>query len=476
VKKYLAILLVWIFAGFPAFGNDLPDLGDASQSAMTPAAERKLGEQIMEQIRAAPEYLDDPDVTDYLNTLGFRLVSGSPDPAGGYEFFAIADGSMNAFALPGGYIGVHSGLLLTVQTESELASVLAHEIAHVSQRHLARMVAAQERAGLASMAAIAIAILAARSNAQVSQAALVAAQAGNIQSQLNFTREHEREADRIGLQILDKAGMDLHAMPIFFERLQRSSRVYESGAPSYLMTHPLTFERIADIQNRIQALPYRPVPDSLEFGLMRARVAALGGNAAVIAANFQSMLTDKKFSSEAAARYGLAVALERAGDHSRARAQVNLLRALEQKSPMIDALSAQTFLATGEIEAGLAAYREALRTSPERRALIYGYADALIGANRAAEAIEFLASRPDRRLTDPRLYETEAKAYSVLGKRMLQHRAQAEAQVLKGNLPAAIQQLQIAEKADDGDFYQKSGIEARLKELKAKDAQNRRKP
>ena len=476
MKKYLVVLLFSIVAGFPAFGNDLPDLGDASQSAMSPAAERKLGEQIMEQIRAAPAYLDDPEVADYLNTLGFRLVSGSPDPAGAYEFFGIADSSVNAFALPGGFIGIHSGLLLTAQTESELASVLGHEIAHVSQRHLARMVAAQERAGLASMAAIAIAILAARSNAQVSQAALVAAQAGSIQSQLNFTREHEREADRVGLQILNGAGFDLHAMPIFFERLQRSSRVYESGAPSYLMTHPLTFERIADIQNRIQDIPYRPVPDSMEFGLVRARVAALDGNAAVTAANFQSMLADKKFSSEATARYGLAVALQRAGEHSRARAQVEMLRALNQKSPMIDALSAQTLLATGDIEGGLAAYRAALLTHPERRMLIYGYADALITANKPADAIGFLVSRPGRRSTDARLHEIEAKAYSAQGKRMLQHRAQAEAQVLKGNLPAAIQQLQIAEQADDGDFYEKSGIEARIKELKAKDSANRRKP
>jgi len=266
--KFQTALAALLIAG-TALADELPDLGDVSQSALSPAQERKLGEGIMAQIRSNPAYLDDAEVNDYLDTLGYRLVSNSPDPSGAFEFFALEDSAINAFALPGGFIGVHSGLISAAQGESELASVMSHEIAHVTQRHIARLIAAQQRIGLASMAALAVAILAARSNSQVSAAAIAAAQAGSIQSQLNFTREHEREADRIGLQIMEKSGFDVHAMPIFFERLQKATRVYETGAPSHLRTHPLTFERIADIQSRIENVPFRQVPDSLEFQLVR---------------------------------------------------------------------------------------------------------------------------------------------------------------------------------------------------------------
>src|SRR5579859_5071802 len=346
--KFQIALAAFLIAGI-ASADDLPDLGDVSQSALSPAQERKLGEGIMAQIRSSPAYLDDAEVNDYLDTLGYKLVSNSPDPSGAFEFFALEDSAINAFALPGGFIGVHSGLISAAQSESELASVMSHEIAHVTQRHIARLIAAQQRVGLASMAALAVAILAARSNSQVSAAAIAAAQAGSIQSQLNFTREHEREADRIGLQIMEKSGFDVHAMPIFFERLQKATRVYETGAPSYLRTHPLTFERIADIQSRIENVPFRQVPDSLEFQLVRARLAALDGNAREVVTNFDRMLEERKYSSEIAARYGLVVALLRAGDAPRARKEVALLQASkgEEKSPMIDALAAQTQLANG---------------------------------------------------------------------------------------------------------------------------------
>ncbi|HKB81734.1 MAG TPA: M48 family metalloprotease [Burkholderiales bacterium] len=469
-------VMVALLASSIALADELPDLGDASQSALSPAQERKLGEGIMAQIRADPAYLDDPEVSDYLNTLGYRLVANSPDPAAPFEFFAITDSTINAFALPGGYVGVHTGLLLTAQNESELASVLSHEISHVTQRHIARLIAAQQRAGMASLAALALAILAARSNSNVSVAAVAAAQAGAIQSQLNFTREHEREADRIGLQIMEKSGFDVHAMPVFFERLQKATRVYETGAPSYLRTHPLTFERIADIQSRIEGIPFRQVPDSLDFQLVRARLSAQEGNARDAAANFDRILGEHKFTNEAAARYGLVVALLRVGDKVRARKEMALLLVMKAKSPMIDALAAQTLISGGEVEKGLATYRDSLRSNPSRRALVYGYADALIAANKAADAIQFLNDRVDGRPTDPQLYEFQARAYTALGKRLLQHRALAEVYALRGNLPAAIEQLQIAQKAGDGDFYQKSSVEARLKELIAADTESRRKP
>jgi len=469
-------VMVALLVSSMALADELPNLGDESQSALSPVQERKLGEGVMAQIRSNPAYLDDPEVTDYLNWIGYRLVANSPDPGGPFEFFAIADSGINAFALPGGFVGVYSGLLLTAQSESELAGVLAHEIAHVTQHHIARMIAGQQRTGLASLAALAVAILAARSNPEASTAAIAATQAGAIQSQLNFTRENEREADRIGLQILAKSGFDVHAMPTFFERLQKATRVYETGAPSYMRTHPITFERIADIQSRIEDAPFRQIPDSLEFQLVRARISARDGSGRDAVTNFDRLLEERKFSSEAAARYGLVVALLRVGDKVRARQEMVLLLGLKAKSPMIDALAAQTLISGGEVEKGLAIYRDSLRANPSRTALIYGYTDALLDAKKAADAIQFLTGRVGRGPADPQLYEFEARAYSAMGKRLLQHRALAEVYVLRGNLPSAIEQLQIAKKAGDGDFYQKSSVEARLKELMAADAENRRKP
>lgn len=457
-----------------AAGNELPDLGDASQSTISLAQERRLGESIMRQIRSSRAYLDDPEVAEYLSRIGLALASAGPEPGGDFEFFAVDDGSLNAFALPGGFIGVHSGLLIGTQSESELASVLGHEIAHVTQRHIARMLAAQQRSGLASMAALAVAILAARSNAQLSQAAIATAQATAIQTQLNYSRDHEREADRIGLQLVAAAGFDAHAMPAFLERLQRSSRLYEGGAPSYLRTHPLTFERVADVQNRTQSMPFRPVPNSPAFHFVRTRLSALQSNPREAVESFSAMLRERKYADEAAARYGLVFALLRAGNVARAVTELPKLEALKPGDPMVMALAAQVHIERGAIAEGLQSYRQALAAHPGRRALVYGYASALIDHGEPQQAVDFLVQRLQKSIADPRLYELQAKAYAGLGKRTLRHQAQAEAYFLRGNVPAAIEQLQLARRAGDGDFYLESSVEARLKELTEIDADSRR--
>ncbi|MCL2296796.1 MAG: M48 family metalloprotease, partial [Proteobacteria bacterium] len=202
---------------------NLPELGDASQDILSPFQERKLGESIIREIRAAGAYMDDPEVNDYLNTLGHKLVAAGNDTRQDFEFFAVPDPSINAFALPGGYIGVNTGLILLAQTESELASVLAHEITHVTQRHLTRMASGQKDALLLSLAALAVAIAASQSGSsssgQIIGAAVTSAQALAIQSQINYTREHEYEADRIGFQRLRAAGFDVTAAAVFMTRL-----------------------------------------------------------------------------------------------------------------------------------------------------------------------------------------------------------------------------------------------------------------
>jgi predicted Zn-dependent protease len=257
-------------AGTVVLAEGLPDLGEAAQGDFSPLLEQKIGASIINDIRARePSYLDDAEVTGYLNRLGGKLTAHSEGGAQSFEFFALKDPTLNAFAMPGGYIGVHTGLILASQSESELASVLAHEISHVTQRHMARLINKSGQGQAAALLSMAVAILAARSNPDVAVGAAMAGQAAGIQNQLNYSRDFEREADRIGLQVLERSGYDIRGMGSFFDRLQKFGRLYENNAPGYLRTHPLTTERISDMGNRIQGRPYKQVADSAEFLLVR---------------------------------------------------------------------------------------------------------------------------------------------------------------------------------------------------------------
>lgn len=458
------ILLLVLLCVPRVLAQALPELGDSSAMAITPAEERRLGESIMREIHRDPSYLDDPEVADYANSLGSRLTARSDAVRQEFEFFVVRDPQINAFALPGGFIGIHTGLLLAAQSESEVAGVLGHEIAHVTQRHIARMVNQQSQSQLMSIAALAVAILAARSNSQAAEAAMAFGQAGVIQSQLNFTRDNEREADRVGLQLLDAAGFDPRGMAVFFERLQRATRIYEGGAPSYLRTHPLTFERIADIQNRMENLPYRQVPDSLDFQLIRAKLQAEAGTPRDAVAFFEASFSERKFLSETASRYGLVASLMRARDFARAQQEIVPLR--KTPSPIIENLACRLADAAGNAANSLKCYQDARRAYPGARALFYGHAEQLLRSRQPAAVLQMVEVRMRQEPEDPRLYRLQSQAYAAQGNRLQQHRAQGEAYARSGLLGAAVEQMQIALKTGEGDFYQLSAIEARLRELR----------
>lgn len=473
--KLTHLLALGVLCAWPAYSaSNLPDLGEASQSVFSPQLERKVGEAIMRDIRADRDFLEDPEITDYLNSLGYRLAAASPNNRQDFEFFAVRDSTLNAFALPGGFIGVHSGLILTAQSESELAGVLAHEIAHVTQRHISRMVAQESRNSLISIAALAVSILAARANSDIGAAAAAVTQAGLIQSSLDFTRENEREADRVGFQIMQESGLDPGGMASIFDRMGKFNRLYDNNAPSYLRTHPLSTDRLADIQNRLAETPYKQVPDSLDYQLVRAKLRAAAGRAEDAVTDFETGLKEKKFNNEIAQRYGLIAALVRMKKLDRAEKELAALQKAASPQPMIETLSAELRRAQGQDAAALMIYRSALKRFPFNRALIYGYADALLSAGQGAEAVKFVNEQLKTRAGDYRLYEYQARAYAATGKRFLSHRALAEAYARRGNLGSAIEQLQIALKSDESDFYQLSSAEARMKELKALDADTKR--
>lgn len=455
-----------------ALADDLPDLGESARADFSPQLERKLGERIMNDIRLhEPSYVDDAEINDYLNSLGNRLVSGSSNPGGEFHFFAIRDNTVNAFAMFGGFIGVNTGTLLTAQSESELAGVIAHEISHVTQSHLARQIAKEKQNSIASMITMAIGILAARSNSQAAGAAIASAQAGSIQSQLAYSRDFEREADRVGYQTLEKSGFDVRGMGDFFERLQKAGRVYENNAPVYLRSHPMTGERISDMQNRAQGAPYRQVLSGIDFQLVRAKLRAQMGTPREAVGEFEAQYRERKYSSEAAVRYSLSYALLRAKDVAGAQREVNALQALKLPSAMVSALAAEIRVAAGDLPAAQAIYRDALQRFPQSRALVYAYAEALHAGNQHEQLLTFIDARLQDSPSDFKLYGLQAKAYAALGKRVQQHRAQAEFHALQGRLGEAVEQLLLAQRAGDGNFYEQSAVDARLRELRKQQAE-----
>ena len=458
-------LLVLLFISPSAISDGLPDLGDVSQAVLTPLQERQIGQQSMMQIRAGKQYLDDAEVNDYLNQLGAKLAENSPEPSLNFEFFAVNDYNVNAFALPGGFIGVNAGLLLITQSESELASVLSHEISHVTQHHLARMIEAQQGDGLVSMAAIAIAILAARTTPQAAEATIVGVQAANIQKQLNFTRAYEEEADRIGLQLLQKSGFNTHAMPEFLERLQKATRLLDSNAPNYMRTHPITSDRIAEIENRVHNQPYRLIPDSLDFQLVRSKLIAAQKTAPDAIAYFSDALGTQNYGNPLAQRYGLVRALLRDNQIGHAAQELAILRKQVKNNAMIETLTGQILRAAKNYSGALTFYRTAIQNFPQHLALIYDYIDLLLQAHQAAPALNLLSEQLTRHPSDTMLYEQQARAYALQGKIVEQHQAQAYSYAWQGNLYGAIEQLELAKQAG-GSFYQLSAIESDLRELR----------
>jgi predicted Zn-dependent protease len=476
----MIFFLGFSLAGLPrGFAQDvggiaLPELGDVSSAVISPQAERRIGEEAMRQIRARdPNYLDDPEIAEYLNTLGKKLVGAGSGASQDFEFFGIRDDTINAFAMPGGYVGVHTGLLLAAQTESELASVLAHEISHVTQHHIARLVGKQNQLSTIGIAGLLVALLAARSGSDLGQAALIATQGGAIQAQLGYTRDFEREADRIGFQVLQRAGFDTNGMVSFFDRLQKATRTYENNAPAYLRSHPLTGERIADIQNRVQGSPYRQHLDSIEFHLVRAKLRSEQGIPRDALVYFQGQLEGKRYSSEAGARYGLVSSLIRSKDFKRAEAELRRLRALVPHNAMVDLLAVRIREASGDASGAADLAKAALLRQPGNRPLNYANVHILQSAGRHQEALAHLADLVRSYPRDSQVYLMQARSYAATGQNLLRHRAQAEAYYLQGAVPAAIEQLQLAQKANDGDFYQLSSVEARMRELRQAQALER---
>jgi beta-barrel assembly-enhancing protease len=484
LHRYAVCAFAVLCAFMPHWGsaqNNLPSLGDTERESLSPIFERKLGEEIMLGIRRDPDYIDDPAVLAYLDKFGNGLVSAYPGARGeaNYEFnfFAVRDPVLNAFALPGGFIAVHSGLVLAAQSESELASVVAHEIGHVSQRHIARGLGQQKQDSLIPLASVLLAVLASRANSDAAFALLQGGQGFAIQRQLSFSRDLEREADRVGFQILRDAQYDTNGMVAFFGRLQSGARGYNDTAPSYLRSHPLTTERIADIQGRVRDQPYRQRLDSTDFHLVRARLRVLQDPSAKglneASDFFESQILQRNALVTLGAKYGLAFVALKKAQFDKA---FSLLQEVKKSIPdgeqnaMLASFALDIKLAPGQsrevAQQAVTEAQAAYRKFPLSRGIGQQVADALIAAGRNAEASDFLRDQIQLYRQEPKLHQQLAKTYSLLGKRALQHMSLAESYVLLGSTVAALDQLDLARKAGDASFYDQSVIDSRENELK----------
>ena len=492
------LILITACSSILAYSQSLPTLGDTEREELSPLAERKLGDKIMQEIRRDPDYLDDAPILEYLNNFGTNLAAARPDARGetsfDYFFFAVRDPVLNAFALPGGFIAVHSGLVLAAQSESELASVVAHEIGHVAQRHIARMLGKQRQDALLPLAGVLLAVLAsrARSGPDAPAAIMLGTEGLAIQRQLNFSRDAEREADRVGLQILKGTNYDTSGMVAFFGRLQTASRSYNDLAPSFLRSHPLTSERIADIQARIGEARYKQRIDSLDFQLIRARMRVLQDNStqgfrdATIVFDEQTQIRNSPMAI--AGKYGLALLALQQSAPARAQKLLQEARTLAQNSSgptkvaannmIFESLAIDIKMATGtpaeairEADAGRAAF-------PLSRGIAMQYADTLIAAGRLPEAIAYLRDQALLYRSEPKLQDRLAKTYAAQGKQALQHMALAESYALAGSTQPALDQLQIARRAPDASYYDQSVIDAReraLQELRREELKDEKK-
>jgi len=455
----------------PRAATQLPDLGEAAQAGFSISQEKRLGEAALKQMRASGQYMNDPEVNDYLQQLGDRIVAARPDSRYEFTFFAVPDWTVNAFAVPGGYIGVNAGLILLTQSESELASVLAHEVSHVTQNHMARMLAGQKNTLLMSLAALAVALVASQSQSASSGdmvgAAMSSAQALAIQNQLNYTREHEYEADRIGFQRLEAAAFDVNAAATLMERMQKATRFAEAGGPpSYLRTHPISYERIAEAQSRAQSKPYRQVADSPDFQMVRALLRSYVGRSHEAVEWFDAAIAERKYNSEVAARYGLVASLLRDGKYDRAKRELVTLERIAPPHPMIEAIAGHVLLESGDVKAAVTRIETALARYPNKMQLVYDYGEALIKARRPADAAVFLEGQLQRFPGDGSLHRIAAKAYADLNKRLLHHYHQGEYYAWLGGLRAAVDQLELALKAGDANFYESSIVETRLRSFR----------
>ncbi|HLG53126.1 MAG TPA: M48 family metalloprotease [Steroidobacteraceae bacterium] len=449
-------------------GGDLPDIGTPASTTLSLIDEYKIGLMIVRSMRDAGQLVDDPEVNEYLQALGMRLASQAHEGAHRFNFFAVKESGINAFALPGGFIGVNAGLVTATRNESELASVLAHEIAHVTQRHIARSVQNAGRTNLASAAAILAAILIGATTGMPSDAVLgtvTAAQGLAAQQQISFTRANESEADRVGIGVLAAAGFDPGAMPDFFWTLQQRAGSAGKNIPDLLRSHPVTTERIAETRNRVKEHERPRHEDSTSYPLIRARLAVQSLPPEADFRDLYGSARSADLPSTEGELYGRALALLRADAAGEA---IPLLQDLLERRP--DVTLYRTALGQAQLEAGrIAASRttlaEAMRLFPRNVPVTMRYAETLMRDADPKQAHIVLLDLFNNVPPTPEQARFTALAANAAGDVADAYYYMSEYHVISGDLALAIDQLRLALAVPGLNEVQRQRFDARIREL-----------
>ena len=449
-----------------AENNPLPDIGNPSSAGMTPANEKQLGASLLRWLRQNNLISNDPIIQSYIHSLGYQLVANSDESRQPYTFFVVNDPSINAFAAPGGYIGIHTGLILTTETEDELAGVMAHEIAHITQRHMARTYQSAKRHQLATAVALLAAVLIGQNVDQLTEAALVTATAANAQLQINFTRSNEKEADYIGIKTLANAGFNPSGMPAFFERMQKATRLYsERELPEFLRTHPVTVNRIADSRSRARTMHYKPHSQQSVYAYIKARVQVhKSDDIKQFILQYKNDHHVKKDSS--VYNYTLAIAHLKADQASEAQSYIKKLISKKPESLIFRIAQAQIQQKLGQTKKAFNNYSAMLRLYPYSHVITLYFSEHLLATNKASTAYRVLREYTRNRTPDNLILKRISQAANALGKTGEAYLYLAETEYLNGNTHTAINHLETALKNTHNDYYLTSKIEARMSEYK----------
>ncbi|HEX7027485.1 MAG TPA: M48 family metalloprotease [Gammaproteobacteria bacterium] len=477
IKGACLALLVAAFTGSTAIGQQrfvlnsqaqLPTIGDPADRIFSPTQELKLGEDFLRSVYRSGAVLQEPEVSTYLQHLGGTLTASLGNNDYNYTFFVINDLAINAFAVPGGFIGVNAGLILAANNESELAGVVSHEIAHVAQRHIARRIADMSETQLPTLGAVLAGILLASNSdsSDAGQAMIYAGVAGQAQSMVNFTRQNEIEADRVGLQILYNAGFDPNGMADFFRIMQRQrfGRIPEEYR--FLLTHPLDNVRISEAQGRIDKLPEQKHTSSLNFRLAKARLQAVTSNdPRKLVLNIEKNI-QARAKPDVVELYAYSQALERNGEYSKAREQLEALIDKDPENITYQLAYARALHYDNKIKEAEKTLEKMFVIYPGNFSVNYYYALVLKEAGKAAEGRDLLKQYL-RRNSAPTIdvYKLLAELHADSGSRINSQQALAEYHFGMGNYQAAIFQLKHALNDTDLDFVTRAQIEQRLREM-----------
>ncbi|NMP32481.1 M48 family metallopeptidase [Thalassotalea sp. M1531] len=442
--------------------NELPEIGAAGSSILSIDKERVVGDAMMRQLRATQPLLNDPVMNEYINDLGNRLVNNAQDVNYKFRFFIINNSELNAFAFFGGHVGVHSGLITTADNESELASVLAHEVSHVTQRHLARRLEAQSKSQPITMAGMLGSVLLTLVNPTVGMAALSTTIAASQQAGINYTRGNEKEADRVGIALLVNSNFDPMGAPSFFVKMSEKYR-YKSKPPAMLLTHPLPDSRISDARLRAQNYPRIQLPPSLAFELTKSRIKArYQSNAKDNVTYYQNLINKQQYVLKPAAEYGLALSYFANKQTTKAKGILESLLKSDTKNLFyVDALT-DVYLELKLFDNAITMLSELNLLMPNNQVVALNYANALQQAEKYAKAEEvlqdFLLVKPGHLIA----YDLLNQVYRKSGKTALMHTSKAEVYALLGAYPKAIDELQTGYNfADDKPLIRKR-IKARI--------------